>query len=145
MKINAFNPNTGQKIADNIKGINFGNVRKGKHSSIPILIRPEITEEDVIGLELYLQNNGGFNKTHFGYFTFSDFVPVKSYEPPLISGYFYISDHFITTPDPPAITGGVHININDNYGDYIWLDVQPDIDESGGSSTINYRFIFEYF
>lgn len=145
MKIGTYNPTTGQKIADNIKGINFGNVRKGKHCPIPVLIRPEITEEDVIGLELYLQNNGGFNKTNFGYFTFSNFVPVKSYEPPLISGYFYISDHFTLVQDPPSITGGVPININNNYGDYIWLDVQPDIDESGSTSTINYRFIFEYF
>lgn len=145
MRIGVYNPRTGQKIADNIKGINFGNVRKGKHCPIPVLIRPEITDEDIISLELYLQNNGGFSKTQFGYFKNSSFVPVRSFEPPLVSGYFYISDHFTVVSDPPAVSGGVRLNIYENYADYVWLDVQPGEDETGGTSTINYRFIFEYF
>jgi hypothetical protein len=148
MKIGAYSPKTGQSLADDITGINFGNVQKGHHCVLPVLIRPEIEDEVVSGLELYLQNNGGFDLTYYGYFTCSGFVPVKSYDSsiPVETGYYYISDHFTENIDPSeGSTGGVDIDIyGDGYGDYVWLDVNPGLMETGGTSTINYRFIFEY-
>jgi hypothetical protein len=148
MKIGAYSPKTGQSLADDITGINFGNVQKGCHSVLPVLIRPEKEDEDISGLELYLQNAGGFDFTEYGYFTHSGFVPVKSYDSsvPIETGYYYISDHFTENPSPiEGATGGVDIDIHgDGYGDYVWLDVQPGLMETGGTSTINYRFIFEY-
>lgn len=147
MKIGAYNPRTGALLSENISGINFGNVQKGKHSILPVLIRPEVEDEDIIGLEMYLQNNGGFDQTAFGYFTSSDFVQVKSYDPEFTgdTGYYFISDHFIEIPLPPDITGGVPLGIHEgSYTDYVWLDVNPGNTETGGTSTINYRFIFEY-
>jgi hypothetical protein len=147
MKIGAYNPRTGSLLSENISGINFGNVQKGRHSVIPVLIRPEIEDESIIGLEMYLQNDGGFEQTQFGYFIYSDFVQVKSYDPASTgeSGYYYISDHFTEVPTPPAITGGVSLTVYDeSYADYVWLDVNPSSIETGGTSTINYRFIFEY-
>jgi hypothetical protein len=147
MKIGAYNPRTGGLLSERISGINFGNVQKGKHSVMPVLIRPEIEDEDIIGLEMYLQNNGGFDQTEFGYFVYSDFVLVKSYAPEFTgdSGYYYISDHFVEVPIPPDVTGGVPLTIHgDTYADYVWLDVNPSSIETGGTTTINYRFIFEY-
>lgn len=147
MKIGAYNPRTGDQLADNISGINFGNVQKGKHSVIPVVIRPEIEDESIVGLELYLQNNGGFNQTQFGYYTNSDFVQVASYDAEYTgdTGYHFISDHFIVVPNPPAATGGVPLTVHENnYSDYVWLDVNPSSLETGGSTSINYRFIFEY-
>lgn len=147
MKIGAYNPRTGDQLADNISGINFGNVQKGRHSAIPVTIRPEIEDESIVGLELYLQNNGGFDQTEFGYYTNSDFVQVASYDAEYTgdTGYHFISDHFTVVPDPPSPTGGVPLSIyGDNYSDYVWLDVNPSSLETGGSTTINYRFIFEY-
>ena len=147
MKIGAYNPRTGDQLADHISGINFGNVQKGKHSSIPVLIRPEIEDENILGLELYLQNNGGFEETQFGYYVYSDFVQVASYDSEFTgdSSYRYISDHFVEVTNPPSLTGGVPLNIvENNYSDYVWLDVNPSDIETGGSTTINYRFIFEY-
>jgi hypothetical protein len=147
MKIGAYNPRTGDLLSENISGINFGNVRKGKHSVIPVVIRPEIEDEAIIGLEMYLQNNGGFYQTEFGYFTSSDFVQVESYDLEFTgdTGYYFISDHFVDVPFPPDITGGVPLTIHEgNYSDYVWLDVNPSSIETGGTTTINYRFIFEY-
>ena len=146
MKIGAYSPRTGNLLADDITGVNFGNVRKGEHSSLPVLIRPEKEDEDITGLEMYLQNDGGFSYTEYGYFVHSDFVLVHSYDPSVTgdTGYF-ISDHFTEVSNPPDVTGGVPLNIYlDNYSDYVWLDVQPSLLETGGTSTINYRFIFEY-
>jgi hypothetical protein len=147
MRIGAYSPRTGNRLADAITGINFGNVHKGEHGVLPVLIRPEKEEEDISGLELYLQNNGGFLQTEYGHFVYSDFVPVRSWDPAVTgdSSYHYISDHFTEIPNPPDVTGGIHINIGmDGFGDYVWLDVNPSLLETGGTSSINYRFIFEY-
>jgi hypothetical protein len=147
MKIGAYNPRTGELLSENISGLNFGNVQKGHHSVLPVLIRPEIEDENLVGLEMYLQNNGGFNETEFGYFTHSDFVLVESYNPGSTGtpGYYYMSDNFEVVPTPPDITGGVPLNVyGSSFTDYVWLDVNPSAIETGGTTTINYRFIFEY-
>lgn len=147
MKIGAYNPRTGELLSEDISGINFGNVQKGHHSVLPVMIRPEVEDESIVGLELYLQNNGGFDETEFGYFTHSDFVLVESYDPAVTGtpGYYYISDHFVEVPSPPDITGGVPLSVySGTYSDYVWLDVNPSSIETGGTTTINYRFIFEY-
>ena len=147
MKIGAYNPRTGELLSEDISGINFGNVQKGHHSILPVVIRPEIEDESLIGIEMYLQNNGGFYETEFGYFTHSDFVLVESYDVGATGtiGYYAMSDHFVEVPFPPDITGGVPLNVyGDNYTDYVWLDVNPSAIETGGTTTINYRFIFEY-
>lgn len=147
MKIGAYSPKTGQLLSEDITGINFGNVHKGEHSVLPVVIRPEIEEEDITGLEMYLQNNGGFDETEFGHFEHETFVPVRSYDPLFTgdTGYYYISDHFVEVPDPPDVTGGVPLDVyGSGYSDYVWVDVNPSLLETGGTNSINYRFIFEY-
>jgi len=147
MKISAYSPRTGNLIQDDITGIDFGNVRQGQHGALPILIRPQREDEDISGLEAYLQNDGGFSLTQYGYFVHSDFVPVRSYDPAYTgdTGYYLISDHFTLTPNPPDTGTGVPLSIYPNdYADYLWLDVNPGLTETGGTSSINYRFIFEY-
>jgi hypothetical protein len=143
MKIGAYSPRTGSLLAEDITGINFGNVHKGRHGVLPVLIRPEIEAEQISGLELYLQNNGGFNQTDYGYFTHSSFVLAESWDAYTSgdTGVYFISDHFVGT-DP---TGGTFLNVyGSGYADYVWLDVNPSLIETGGTSSINYRFIFEY-
>jgi hypothetical protein len=148
MKIGAYSPRTGNLLAADITGINFGNVRQGQHCALPILIRPEKEDETLIGLELFLQNNGGFNQSQFGGFIWSDFTQVRSWDP-LYTGLtdvHFISDHFSVQPAPTGgTTGGEHISIQpDGHGDWVWLDVQAGLTETGGTSSVNYRFIFEY-
>jgi hypothetical protein len=144
MKIRAYSPQTGNLVSEDITGINFGLVRQGQHGVLPVLIRPVKEAEDISGLELYLQNNGGFNSSEYGYFNSPDFVSgVRSY----VSGVTgnVISDHFTVVSNPPAPTGGVPISLNGvGEGEYIWLDVQAGASETGSTSTVNYRFVFEY-
>ncbi|MBD3261253.1 MAG: hypothetical protein GF334_06145 [Candidatus Altiarchaeales archaeon] len=137
MKIGAYSPVNGNKLADDITGVNFGNVQQGKHSTLPVCIRPVLEGESITGLELYLQNNGGFNYSEYGYYVNSSFIS------DLATGGL-LSDHFSVVSDPPQATGGVTVNLAGDYGDYIWLDVQAGSLETGGTSSINYRFIFEY-
>lgn len=145
MKIRAYSPKTGNLVADDITGINFGNVRQGYHCIIPVVVRPILEEEVVTSLALYLQNNGGFNNSEYGYLTNPDFITgVRSYITGLTGAV--ISDHFVVTPDPTGVTGtgSVPIALDGLNGDYIWLDVQAGQYETGSTSTINYRFMFEY-
>jgi hypothetical protein len=67
MKIRAYSPQTGNLLAEDISGLNYGNVRQGKHGAMPVLIRPVCDVETLVSLTLYLQNNGGFSQAQYGY------------------------------------------------------------------------------
>jgi hypothetical protein len=137
MKIGAYSPHNGQLLAETVSGLNFGNVRQDEHCVLPVVVRPLLEDETAVSLELFLQNDGGFTQTRFGYRVSTDFLC------DLAPGVD-LSDHFNLTSDPPQ-PGGVPIAIDvDGYGDYVWLDVQAGASETGGTSSINYRFIFEY-
>jgi hypothetical protein len=145
MKIRAYSPHTGNLLAEDITGLNFGNVRQGVHGAMPVLIRPICDVETLTALTLYLQNDGGFSQSRYGYYTYSEFVPgVHSYTSD-DSAAPAITDHFLEVSDPPQDSGGVPIGIDlEGRGDYVWLDVQSGAAETGSTSSINYRFIFEY-
>jgi len=95
-------------------------------------------------LELYLQNNGGFANSSYGFFKNDSFIPnVRSYIPGMTGSV--ISDHFSVVPTPPAFSGGIPVNFNNQgEGDFIWLDVQAGAYDTGSTNTVNYRFVFEY-
>lgn len=146
MKIRAYSPQTGNLLAEDVTGLNFGSVRQGRHGAMPVLIRPVCDVETLASLTLYLQNNGGFNLAQYGYLVHSDFVPgVHSYTSDN-SGVPAISDHFTEVSDPyTGLPGGVAIGLDgEGRGDYVWLDVQSGSTETGATSSINYRFVFEY-
>lgn len=132
MKIKIFNPTTGDEIADNPSGFSFGNVVAGQHSDIPVLIKPELTDETGVDtMKVYLENDGGLANTEFGYFVSDNFTSG-------IDHSNYLSDHFVTG-------SGVDIAIDGGEPtDYVWLDINPDETESGSVSDLNYRFVFEY-
>jgi len=144
MKIRAYSPKTGNLIAEDVTGINFGNIPQGEHSPIPVLIRPVLEDEEAYSLNLYLANNGGFNSTEYGYLVSKDFIPnVKSYEGSSDAGFTYISDHF---QNPSTVSDTIEIGLDEKgIGDYIWFDVQPGAIESGSTNSLVYRFLFEYF
>jgi hypothetical protein len=148
MKIRAYSPRTGNLLQDDITGLNYGNIQKGKHGAIPVVIRPLKTTEDTFDeIKLFLQNNGGYNQSQFGYLISDEFVAnVRSYtSDSIISDGIYISDHFTLNPLATGL-GGVSVSV-DGYGngDYVWLDVQVGALETGSTTNINYRFTFEYF
>ena len=144
MRIRAYSPQTGNLVAEDITGINFGLVRQGTHGVLPVCIRPVKETEDISGLELYLQNDGGFSSSEYGYFHSADFIAgVRSYTSGLTGNV--ISDHFTVVTNPPSVTGGISLGLNaSGESEYVWLDVQAGASETGSTSTVNYRFVFEY-
>lgn len=139
MKIRAYSPQTGNLLSDDVTGINFGNIRQGEHCVSPVLIQPIKTGEDQFDeINLYLQNNAGYNQSQFGYRVSSDLVTgVHSYTPGATGDV--ISDHFVLVSDATG-PGGVEVLSSD----YIWLDVQVGATETGHTDSVNYRFVFEY-
>ena len=111
MKIQAYSPQTGNLIADSITGINFGNIRQGEHGVSPVLIRPVNTSEDLFtDLLLYLQNNGGYSQSEFGYLVSSDLVTgVESYTSDATGEV--ISDHFTLVSDASGTRRSISISL----------------------------------
>lgn len=145
MKIKAYSPKTGNLLAEDIAGINFGNVRQDRHGVMPVLIRPVCDSETLTSLTLYLQNNGGFNQAKYGYYVNSDFVAGVHSWTSDDSSSPAISEHFTEVPTPPDSSWGVSIGLDgEGRGDYVWLDVQAGAIDTGSTSSINYRFVFEY-
>jgi hypothetical protein len=91
-------------------------------------------------MKLFLQNNGGFNSSNFGHFLSTPFITG------IQAGSNYLSDNFIVN-STPSVTGvnGVPVEVvSGNISKYIWLDVQVGALETGSSSTINYRFSYDF-
>lgn len=139
MRIRAINPQTGSTLSESITGVNFGNIRQGEHCASPVVVQPITTSEDEFDdMVLYLQNNGGYNQSQFGYRVSSTFTSdVRSYSVGVTGPV--ISDHFTLVSDASG-SGGVNIELSD----FIWLDVQVGATETGSTSNVNYRFTFEY-
>lgn len=142
MKIEAYNPETGQLLSEDISGINFGSVWQGKSCAVPILLRLKREGEAADSVEMFLQNNSGYSGTAFGYYKSQSFVTVKSQVSVPESGVSYITDQFQLVEEPVAGQGVVLDFYEDDYSDYIWLDVKPGTDEAGVASKVNFRFLF---
>jgi hypothetical protein len=139
MQVRAYDPQTGNLISEDITGINYGNIRQGEHCISPVLIQPVNTSEDLFtSMLLYLQNNGGYDQSQFGYLVASDLYTGVQSDTSDATGVV-ISDHFTMVSDATG-PGGVSMV----PCDYIWLDVQVGTTEVGSTTNVNYRFVFEY-
>lgn len=143
MKIKVYNPSNGNLVSDGPPGISFGNTRAGHHCDTPVLLKPfKTTENNFLEMKLFLQNNGGMNGTQFGYFTSDQFSSGINYTN-VLTGHFSLA----TGVTGLAFTGvsGVPISlVGGQPADFIWLDLNPSAYEIGATSTINYRFVFDY-
>ena len=139
MQIQAFDPQTGNLLSPSITGVNFGNIVQGDYCMSPVLIQPVMTSEDLFtSMVLYLQNNGGYNQTHFGYLTNSALILGVHSNTPGATGTI-ISNTFTLVSNA---TGPYGVPITNS--DYIWLDVKVGASEIGSTNNLNYRFLFEY-
>jgi hypothetical protein len=93
-------------------------------------------------MKLFLQNNGGLNSAQFGHFSSDQFVTGVNHTN-------FLSDHFQLAT---GVTGmgfsgvsGLDIGISGGVpSSFVWLDIQPGLFDVGATSTINYRFVFDY-
>lgn len=139
MKISSYDPITGNLITSDISKISFGDVIQGQHNTHPIVLRVIATSEATISnLKIFLEK--GFNNSNFGYYINSDFVKnVKS-------GSDLMSNHFTEVSDAASSDpGGISIPMsNETKSNYIWIDIDATEDQTGVSSSINFRFTCNY-
>jgi len=139
MQIAAYDPQTGNLLSSSISGINFGNIVQGNYCVSPVLIQPIMTSEDLFtSMVLYLQNNGGYSQSQFGYLTNSALILGVESNIPGATGTI-ISNTFTLVSNA---TGPYGVPITNS--DYIWLDVKVGASEIGSTNNLNYRFLFEY-
>lgn len=143
MKVSLYNWTNGDIVADSITGISFGNVKQGQHCDPPVLIKPGKTVENaILEMKLYLQNNGGLSQTQFGYYTSDQYLSGTDWTN-RITNHFELASG-VTGLDYNDVTG-LQISISDGEpADFIWLDAEVGSFESGATSSINYRFVFEF-
>lgn len=142
MKVSAYNPQNGTLIADAISGISFGNVRQGQHST-PVLIRPGRTvETNFTEMKLFLQNDGGLSASQFGYYVSDEFLTGIDYTNHLTGALTLATG--VTGTGYTGVTGVSIGIVGGNPVDYVWLDAEVGVSETGATSTINYRFVFEF-
>jgi hypothetical protein len=143
MKVNAYNPANGTLLAEGVQGLYFGNVRAGRHCDTPILIKPiKTTESSFSDMKLFLQSNGGLAASQFGYFASGEFATGVDYTT-CLTGHFDLATGVTGTAF--AEVPGLDIAIvSGQPADFVWLDMQPGASEIGSTSSINYRFVFDY-
>lgn len=141
MKISQYNPTTLALLSDDITGLDFGSMTLGNFCPDVLLIKPVAEDEDLTMLGLYLEDRAGLDHTRFGLYKSATgatgIVPGDSrlntylMESPGVSDYTQYSDNRISydTVDP----------------EFTWLDAKAGTNETVlGSSTVNFRFVFEY-
>jgi hypothetical protein len=145
MRVDSYNPATGGLLAEGITGIYFGNVRAGQHSTPLVLIKPVKTvETSISAMKLFLQADGGLTASQFGYLVLSAF------DADIVTAD--LVNHFVVAPDAvdvgyvggPGEEGAVIPVASGSPTGWVWLDIQPGAFEVGSTSTINYRFVFDY-
>jgi hypothetical protein len=143
MKVSLYNWTNGNLVADSVTGISFGNVRQGQHTDTPVLIKPERSIEDaILEMKLYLQNNGGLSKTSFGHYTSDSYVSGIDHRNNITSHFELATG--VTGLDYDEVTG-VPITVRSGEPqDFVWLDAEVGSNETGATSSINYRFVFEF-
>lgn len=142
MKIQLCNPATGTIISPDVAALYFGSVEAGKHCAVPILVKVEgDADKNYTAMKLFLENDGGLKDSQFGYLASTEFSGGVTSSA--------LTGHFAVAPGVSnanyTVTPGLPITLVDGQpADYIWLDIEAGTDELGTTSSINYRFIFEY-
>lgn len=145
MIINSYNPVDMALESSNITGVDFGNVVKGQHNSLPIVVKPELESEDTFSqIAFYLENVNGLTHSQFGKYKNSE--PISG----ITAGGDYLSDHFTVQEGISDFynfenTSDAGLVIDKDNPEYLWFDVQAGSAETGGDSQVNFRFVFEYF
>jgi hypothetical protein len=90
-------------------------------------------------LNLYLENQGVWAGSEFGYYVNSAFTPDVE------AGGSQLANHFTVSPD--ATSGSpyaVPVGLSDTTSDYVWLDVDIPSSATGPNDSVNYRFTYNF-
>lgn len=137
-RIEAYDPDDMSLLSSDISSIDFGGIIRGKHCSKLATIKP-IAEGTVTELELFLENNGGFNNARFSFYASSD--GATGIQP----GDARISDRFTQVTGISDFSSSDYgCILNPDLPEYVWLDALIGLGSTVGAGSINYRFVFEY-
>jgi hypothetical protein len=145
LKISSYNPSDMTLISADATGIDFGEVIIGQHNAEAVAILPVADGITFTALALFLENANGVDHSQFGKFKSSEAVQG------ILPGSDYLSDSFIPVT---GISDASMIGVYSDFGivydsttpEYSWLDVEAGSAEDAiGNSTVNFRFIFEYY
>jgi len=145
MRIEQYNPSDMQVIANDITGVDFGEVVKGNHAPNVIAIRPILEIGDTFtSLSVFLEDNGALDHTQFGKFKSTTAIA------DITAGSDYLSDYFIEeegisdASQVPGASGDGFI-LDEGTPEYLWIDAGVGENEvTFGDLSVNFRFIFEY-
>jgi hypothetical protein len=145
LKISSYNPVDMTLLSADATGIDFGEVIIGQHNTEAVAIKPVADGITFTALALFLESANGVDHSQFGKYKSS--TAVLGITP----GSDYLSDSFIPiTGISDASLIGVYSDFGIVYDnttpEYSWLDVEAGSAETAiGSSTVNFRFVFEYY
>ena len=145
MIINSYNPVNMELVSGDIVGVDFGDVVKGQHNSLPIVVKPELESGEVFSqIAFYLENVNGLTHSQFGKYKNSEAISGIS------AGSDYLSDHFTVQEGISDFfdfenTSDAGVVLDKDDPEYIWFDVEAGSGESSGNAQVNFRFVFEYF
>jgi len=144
MKISTYNPVDMVQISAGVSGVDLGNVLRGNHNETAVVVKPVAdTGENLTLLAMFLEDNADLTHTQFG--KFKSATPIQGITP----GSNYLSDYFVETPGIQDVSGIYAFSdngllLNASAPEYVWLDAEAGSTETSGSTTVNYRFVFEY-
>jgi len=114
-----------------LTALDFGNVIQGQHCGRPVVLRA-LTDGDssVSGLNLSLINRGAWTTAQYGYYVNPTFVPSVEAGSSQLAAH-----HFDST------TQTVSIGWDGTQSNYVWLDLQTSLDQTGiNSATLRLSF-----
>ncbi len=126
-------------IIDQVDAVDFGDILQYQHCVQPLVFRAfSDSTEAVTDLKIYLEDEGSWSGSEFGYYVSEPFVPSVE------SGSDKFA-HFTTVPDasassPDGVSIGWDTTTSSSY--YVWLDTQ--ITDQTGSTDANFRFFYNF-
>lgn len=142
MKLNVLSPVDGSVVSSSTE-ISFGTVRLGQYCSTPAVISLQKTaENNILGVKMFLQDDGGLTGSKFGYYTQVGFTGGID-NTNLLTGVFQVD----TNPGawPAAGHTGVSVGVTGgNPVGLVWLDLQVGASGPIGTTQANYRFVYDF-
>lgn len=136
---------SGTVVLPGADDISFGTVRRGYHCGSPVLIRfSKSVENNLIGVKLFLQDDGGLSGTQFGYYVSPGFTGGLDYTN-LVTNHFVIEPGSSGAEYPADNLSGVSLGVTGGqFTSYVWLDVEVGAGDNLGTSQASYRLVYDY-
>jgi len=143
MRIDRYNTADMSLAATGITNFTYANTVRGSFSN-PVSVRPvKTTETSISQLFFFLEDNAGMNGSVFRALKSSVPTPGIDQGSAQITGYL---SPLTGTSDFTnySIISGDGLTLNGSNPEYIWMDINVGLNETTGSTSINYRFVYEF-